>query len=325
MRQEIVERAKTSVRSLRKLKKSGHKVGSLKFKSQVKSIPLRQYLKTHKICGDKITIQNIKQPMRLRGLDQIPEGVEMANATLDRKDGNYYVHLTTYQNQVPRTIPKGAIGIDSGIKHQLTLSNGLRIDERVSLTKKLKRLQRRLSGMKTRSGNWFETKLNLSKEHNHIANQRKDIRNKIVGKLAATYECVATQDDYFPLWQKMWGRRIAESAIGGITSGLKQKPHTSIVVQRYAPTTKKCSNCGILNNVELETRVFCCNSCRLHIDRDLNAAINIWRAIPAERREITPVDMRTATELLGYFNRIPGVAASLVKETGSQPPATETN
>ena len=71
-------------------------------------------------------------------------------------------------------------------------------------------------------------------------------------------------------------------------------------------------------------RIYHCGRCGLHIDRDLNAAINDWKKIPAERRESTPVDMKAAAELVAYFNSIPHVSASLVNEAGSRPLATET-
>jgi hypothetical protein len=62
-----------------------------------------------------------------------------------------------------------------------------------------------------------------------------------------------------------------------------------------------------------------CDGCGLRIDRDLNAAINDWKAVPAEHREFTTVDTKDATELMEYFNSIPNDSASLVVEAGSHP------
>ncbi|HLQ06729.1 MAG TPA: zinc ribbon domain-containing protein [Nitrososphaerales archaeon] len=104
---------------------------------------------------------------------------------------------------------------------------------------------------------------------------------------------------------------------------MKTKPRTPVVIGRFEPTTRKCSNCRALKDVGLEERIYQCGRCGLHIERDFNAAVNVWKAVPAERREFTPVDTKTATELMGYFNSIPNVSASLVKETGSLLLATE--
>jgi len=117
----------------------------------------------------------------------------------------------------------------------------------------------------------------------------------------------------------MWGRRIAASAIGGIMSDLRKRSHTLVVVGRFVATTRTCSNCGAEKEVSLEERTYECQNCGLRIDRDLNSAINNWKKIPAERRELTPVDTKAATEMMGYFNSIPHISASLVVETGSHP------
>jgi hypothetical protein len=84
MRQEILDRTKDNVYGLAALKKNGHKVGGLKFKRQVTSIPLKQYGVTYRIdrTHNRIGIQGIRQKLRARGLNQIPPGAEFANAIL---------------------------------------------------------------------------------------------------------------------------------------------------------------------------------------------------------------------------------------------------
>ena len=323
MRQEIIDRAKDSIRGLSQLKKNGHRVGELKFKSRVGSIPLKQYGVTYRVRNGKVSIQNIKQPMRVRGLDQVKEGAEFASATLEQRNGDYFVHVTTYQEPTKRETPAKAIGVDAGVKHQLTLSNGLKIDEGVPVTKRVRRLHRELARRNPSGRNWFKTRDRLGKVYDHLADKRADIRNKVVAKLVSTYDMVAMQDDNIGVWQRMWGRRVTTSAIGGIMSDLKSKSRTSVVVDRFEPTTQKCSSCGALNSVSLEERIYHCDGCGFLIDRDLNSAIDMWKAVPAERRELTPVDTKAATELMGYFNSIPGVSASLVEEAGSRLLATE--
>jgi len=46
MKQELVDRTKDSLKALLRLKKNGRRVGALKFKSYVNSIPLKQYHNT---------------------------------------------------------------------------------------------------------------------------------------------------------------------------------------------------------------------------------------------------------------------------------------
>lgn len=49
-----------------------------------------------------------------------------------------------------------------------------------------------------------------------------------------------------------------------------------VVTNRYFPSSKKCSNCGVIKKfLSLSERIYKCSSCGLVIDRDLNAAINL--------------------------------------------------
>ena len=47
-------------------------------------------------------------------------------------------------------------------------------------------------------------------------------------------------------------------------------------VDRFFPSSKLCSNCGNIQDMPLNNRVYKC-SCGLEIDRDLNASINILK------------------------------------------------
>jgi len=61
IKQEIADRLKDNLRSLSQLKKKGHKVGSLKYKSFVNSIPLKQYgvTCTSNRCKNRTRIQKL--------------------------------------------------------------------------------------------------------------------------------------------------------------------------------------------------------------------------------------------------------------------------
>jgi len=48
-----------------------------------------------------------------------------------------------------------------------------------------------------------------------------------------------------------------------------------LVVDRFEPTTQKCSNCGELRKLELSERTYNCSKCGLCLDRDTNSAKNI--------------------------------------------------
>lgn len=48
------------------------------------------------------------------------------------------------------------------------------------------------------------------------------------------------------------------------------------LVNTYYPSTKLCSNCGSIKDIKLEDRIYECDECGMTMDRDENAAINIY-------------------------------------------------
>jgi len=289
MKQGILERIRENLRSLKSVKENGSKVGKLNFKSEVNSIPLKQYGKTHKIFreNNRIKIQGFKKKFRVLGLRQIPENAEFANAHLVRKPSGFYIHVTCYlpKEQVINEIQKKQIdepiGVDLGIKNQLTLSNGEKIRWQVPETKRLKRLQQSLARKKKGSKNWWKTLIKIRKEYEYIANKRKDFQNKAVA-LLKRFKFIAVQDDSVKSWKDgLFGKQIQNSGIGGITVRLRNLatliPEMVEFVPRFEPTTQTCSRCGHRQKIPLSQRVFKCEKCGLEIDRDINSALVILK------------------------------------------------
>lgn len=79
MRQSIIERVQDDIRGLSEKKKKGYRVGKLKYKSEMQSIPLKQYGNTFKILNNKyVHVQGLKQKLKVIGLNQIPKGADIA-------------------------------------------------------------------------------------------------------------------------------------------------------------------------------------------------------------------------------------------------------
>ncbi len=309
MKQGILDRIKKNLTDLSKAKQKVIKVGKLKFKSDYRNIPLKQNGITFKVLKDKnrIKLQGLKEPVRVLGLHQLPEDCDIAKAELIKKPDGYYIYLTCYINkqtekQKQEKINK-PIGIDFGIKHQLTLSNGIKINYSVEETKRLKKLQRKLSRQQKGSRNYQKTKHKIQRQHQKIYNRRKDIKNKILS-LLKRYEYVLIQEEQIKNWHSgLFGKQIQSTGIGGIISMLKQNIETLIPVDRYEATTKICSRCGSRKeDIALSNRTYKCDNCGLIIDRDVNSATNILKVglqkvekttiknLPTDCGEVTPVE-----------------------------------
>jgi len=314
MRQGIVERIKRNLFSLKRAKERGIRVGKLSFKSEVRSIPLKQYGITYKISGDRnrIKIQGIKKNFRVLELHQIPKNAELAEAHLVKKPSGYYLHVVCYLpkeealKEIGEKQTAQPIGIDLGVKHQLTLSNGEKISWYIPETKRLKKLQKSLSRKQKGSKNYWKIKQLIRKEWEYINNKRKDTLNKVVSYLKR-FSLIAIQDDSIKSWKEgYFGKQIQNTGIGGITARLKHLATliSVVFVDRYEPTTQTCSFCGHRQRVSLSERTFKCQSCGREIDRDVNSARNILRiaveklkgegkllkTLPVDCGEVTPVE-----------------------------------
>ncbi|TCK04468.1 RNA-guided endonuclease InsQ/TnpB family protein [Phorcysia thermohydrogeniphila] len=312
MRQGIVERIKRSLYSLKKAKEKGIKVGKLSFKSEVRSIPLKQYGTTYKISGDKnrVKIQGIKKKFRVLGLHQIPKSAELAEAQLVKKPSGYYLHVVCYlpKKEVLKEIKekqvKEPVGIDLGIKHQLTLSNGEKFSWYIPETERLKKLQKELSRKQKGSKRYQKIKEKIRREWEYINNKRRDVQSKVISYLKK-FLLIAVQDDNIKGWKEgYFGKQIQNTGIGGITARLRSLATLIpvVFVDRYEPTTQVCSFCGNRQKISLSERTFKCQKCGVEIDRDVNSARNVLRvalsrladplksALPVDCGEVTPVE-----------------------------------
>lgn len=162
-----------------------------------------------------------------------------------------------------------------GIRNQLTLSNGIRVNYEVPNTNQIKKQCRKLSKKRYHSHNWWKAKTKLEKAYDYTTSIKKDIQNKLVHKLTEQFNTICYQDDSIKAWQRIWGRRILSTSLGGITGALEKKARTPTKVPRFLPTTQECSQCSAKNDTNLYDRIYECIHCGRSIDRDLNAAINI--------------------------------------------------
>jgi transposase len=310
MKQGIKSRIFSSLSTLSVLKAKGYKIGKLKFKSEIKCIPLKQHGNTFTILkqSNRIRIQGIKKPLKVNGLDQLNKlsSYEIGNANLVKVGNNFYVKITVFvpkEKEIP-IVPDKTIGIDFGCTTQLTLSNGEKIEYQVPISKRLKKLDKSLARKVKNSKNKYKILDKRIIEYNNLTNKRKEIKNQIVSKLVKNYKTICFQDEQLNNWkQKGHGKKVQFSAMGGIISALQRKAVTPIVVGKYYPSTQTCSQCGNRQKMKQNERTYLCKSCGNKIDRDINAAINIEKEgekikkILAERKDLKPVEIRTSANL----------------------------
>ena len=280
VKQSIIQDVINQIKGLSILKKKGHKVGKLKFKSEYNSINLKQYNNTHSIRGNKFKIQGIKRLIRVRGLDQLSKynNIDDANAKLLYDGIDYYIVLTCFIDKEEKHYKNDIVGIDMGVSTSLTLSDGTKYDISVEESEKLKRLQVKLSRQKKGSNNRYKTIKRIRKEYIHINNKKNDISNKIVSNILNNNKTIVIQDEQISEWKQdgISGSKLQHSILGRVKYKLVNNDRT-IILDKWFPTTKYCTKCDTKVELELKDRIFECPNCKTKEDRDIHAANNmIW-------------------------------------------------
>ena len=305
MKQSVLAGMLSSIKSLAARKKNGGTVGALKYISDYPSLNLKQYGNTYKIYShNKMKVQGISKKIIVNGLDQFIDipNIEIANAKILNKPNGYYIAITTYQNisDLPKKEYIGEeIGIDFGIKANITLSNGEMFNCSIGESERLKRLQRKMAHQEKGSNNRYKTRRLIRKEYQKIDNKKRDFANKLVHKLLL-YKDVYMQDENLKGWHSGWfGKQVQHSAMGLVKRKLLMSNQVH-VLDRYAPTTKYCPICGnIKSDIALSDRVYHCNICGYESDRDIHSANNMiimFKQIPTEHRKFKPVETVKADE-----------------------------
>ena len=294
VKQSIIQDVINQIKGLSILKKNGHNVGKLKFKSEYNSINLKQYGNTHSIRGNKFKIQGIKKLIRVRGLDQLTkyDNIDYANVKLIYDGIDYYIALICFIDKQEKTYTNNIVGIDMGVSTSMTLSDGTKYDISIGESEKLKRLQVKLSRQKKGSNNRYKTIKKIRKEHIHINNKKNDISNKIVSNILNNYKNIVIQDEQISEWKQdgISGSKIQHSILGRIKSKLIECDRT-IILDKWFPTTQYCAKCNTKVKLELSDRIFECPNCKTEEDRDIHAANNmIWFYLKYNKLDRSGID-----------------------------------
>lgn len=278
LRQNIVHRLQDNIRNLSKSKKKGNKIGRLKFKSEINCIDLDN--QCFKIVNNKIQLRkNFK--IKLRGLIQLKNVIKTRNAWLIKEANNYYISICCDVEIKPHIKTNKQIGIDMGIKDNITLSNGEKFNCSIGESERIKKLQRKLARSQKGSKNRYKIKLKLRKAYRKVTSQKKDFVNKLFHRLDVNYDLIVWQDELINKWHKGWfGKQVQYSCLGQLKAKLEQRmneePTRYIELDSKYPTTKLCPSCGCLNNISLVDRIYKCD-CGYTKDRDIHSANNMLK------------------------------------------------
>lgn len=179
-----------------------------------------------------------------------------------------------------------AVGIDTGIKTFAVLSDGTEIENPKHLKSsliKLKKLQRRVSRKIKGSSNRRKAVLQLARQHEKVANQRKEFLHQTTAAITKRYDSVVCENLNIKgmIRNHCLAQSISDLGLGEFYRMLQYKLQDSgknyLEIGRFEPSSRLCT-CGKVNgSLKLSDRIWTCETCGSVHERDHLAAQNILK------------------------------------------------
>jgi len=263
-------------------KRKGKKVGKPKFKKKESEQSARFTRGGFSFQGEQMYLAKIGNlsPIWSRELPAAPSSVTVIKDCANR----YFLSFVVEVEPVSLIAQNQSIGIDLGIKTFAFMSNGEKAisPDYSKLTRKVKRLNRRMARQLKGSNRRAITRLQLAKTHAEIADLRSDFLHKLSTKIVRENQSIALEDLNVSgmVKNRKLSRVISLQGWRAFRTLLEGKAakygRTFTVISRWEPTSQVCSDCGFKwGKLDLKIRTVTCVSCGSEHDRDENAAKNI--------------------------------------------------
>lgn len=256
------------------------------FKSKKKSRRSAEYTTSgFRYRNGHLTIAKMTEPLNIVWSRPLPDGASPSTVTVSQDAaGRWFASLLCEDVIKPSPERDAVVGIDAGLDNLLTLSTGEKIanlrHERRDRAK-LARVQRNLSRKEKGSANRAKARIRVARVHARITDRRRDHLHKLTTRLVRDNQTIVIEDLAVRNMVKnhSLARAISDAAWRQLRTMLEYKAgwygRTVIAVDRWFPSSKLCSVCGVLaEKMPLNVRKWTCRCGTTH-DRDVNAARNI--------------------------------------------------
>jgi putative transposase len=324
--QDSLKNLETAYKNFFKFKKGFPKFKSKKSKNSF-SVP-----QSVKLINGKLIIPKFKEPIDLI-LSRSFSGI-IKSCTISKTPTNeYFVSILVETEHTKLDKTGKSIGIDLGLKDFVITSEGYKYkNNRYTKTyeRKLKEHQQHLSRKTKGSNRYYKQKLKVANIYKKITNSRLDNLHKVSTELIKKYDVIVLEDLNIKgmIKNHKLSKHISDASWSKFIELLTYKAEWNdkeiVKIDRFFPSSKTCNCCGYINqNLKLDIREWTCPSCKIKLDRDLNASINILKegykhkssGTDDNRRgdEIRPTSVGTIDETFKLLNNVSESHESLVR------------
>ena len=279
--------------------RAGARVGFPRFRSRSRGKKsLRFTRKMFRLDGQELYLEKMRDsPLQVEWSRPLPDGAVPSSVTVSLDpSGRWFVSILCVDNvaALPTVEPERVVGVDLGLKTFAVLSDGTEVEHPKLLARKearLRRYQRALSRKvgsqhgERKSRNFEKARKKVARQHVKVADARRDFLHKETTRLVRTYDIICIEDLAVKnmVRNRHLAKSISDSGWSEFRTLLSYKTDwygkRLVVIDRFAPTSKTCSDCGTINQqLALADREWVCEGCGTLHDRDVNAARNILTA-----------------------------------------------
>jgi putative transposase len=265
----------SNIRALAGLKKKGRRVGKLRFKGAGWFKTLNFNQSGFKLDGKKLVLSKVGEiPIKLhREIKGRIKGV------IVKREGSGKWYAIFQVEDEPEPLPRTGrtVGIDVGIRHFLTDTDGRQVENPRFYEKALERIrvrQRQLSKKQRGSRNREKARVRLAKAYEKLVNQRNDFLHKLSRFYVNGYDVIAVEDLNIAGMARnhRLAQRILDASWGKFLHNLSYK------AERAGRTVVRVNPRGTSQNIPER------------FDRDYIASLRILQ-VGLGRPEVTPVEM----------------------------------
>jgi putative transposase len=222
---------------------------------------------------------------RLKLTEALPQVKRPDTITLSRDAaGRYYLSFCAEVEKELLPLRQRSVGVDLGLTHLATLSNGEKIPNPKHYHARLRYLrqqQRCLARRQKGSRRREKQRLRVARAHARVKEARAAAVHTLTTRLVYEYDLIFIEDlNVTALARGRQSRAIQDVAFSEIRRQLVYKCewYGKILepVDRWYPSSKTCSVCQHkLDELRLDERQWHCPKCGTCHDRDINAARNL--------------------------------------------------